>query len=86
MKEILDNKELVEAVKKYARSSDRVFSISELQDVLEKVRNIETDNATINLKKQSDINFLMLLIDNYEQLGGNFGSAYIEKIKQTLGE
>ena len=82
MKDILKNKELVAAVKEFATSSDKVFSLTELA----KVREIHTDNATVNLKKETDINFLMLLIANYERLGGNFGSAYIEKIKYNLSE
>ena len=86
MKDILKNKELVAAVKEFATSSDKVFSLTELEDILARVREIHTDNATVNLKKETDINFLMLLIANYERLVGNFGSAYIEKIKYNLSE
>lgn len=84
IKDVTGNKELKEAVAKYARSSDKEFTIKELDKVLKDVQALETETATAQLLKDADINFLMLLIDNYSKLGPSFGAAYIERIIARL--
>lgn len=84
IKDITGNEELKKAVAKFARSSSKEFTISELEKVMADVQAIEPETATARLLKDADLNFLILLIDNYDKLGPSFGSAYIERIITRL--
>lgn len=76
--------ELKQAVKEYAYSSPVEYKreeIIELKNRLDKVK----PETEMGIKLIETYQFLLnLIINNYESLGRNFGSAMLDKLKNSL--
>lgn len=76
--------ELKEAVREYAYSSPVVYKKEEIIELRNRLHEVKPDTE-IGCKLIETYDFLLnLIINNYESLGKNFGSAMLNKLKRSL--
>lgn len=76
--------ELKEAVREYAYSSPVVYKKEEIIELKNRLDKVNPDTE-IGVKLVETYQFLLnLIINNYNSLGKNFGSAMLDKLKKSL--